>query len=341
VARATQLILQHETDLTHTVDPLAGAPLVESLTEQFVASARREIERIEAEGGMTRAVLAGAPQARIAEAAARHKARLDREEDILVGVNRFAEGASAPFDVRVIDDANVRRVQIEGLVRLRETRDRVAVEAALSDLESAARQGRNLMDVAGVCMRARATLGEVSERLARVFGRHVPQASAVGGVFASSYDDEVAWQGLLNRVVAFEKRTGRRPRVLIAKLGQDGHDRGQKVIASGLADLGFDVDLGPLFQTPEEVARIAVDHDVHVVGVSTQAGAHGTAVPQLMEALSKHGAPHVLVVVGGIIPERDHPALFASGVRAIFLPGTRITEAADRLLALLEGPREN
>jgi methylmalonyl-CoA mutase len=337
VARATQLILQHESDLTHTVDPLAGSYLVESLTEQLVSSARALIQEIDALGGMTRAVLLSVPQTRIAEAAARHKARLDRGIDVVVGVNRFAQGVNPPPEVRVIDNRQVLALQTARLAELRKARKVAQVDASLAALEAAARDGRtNLMDPVLECMRVRATVGEVSERLARVFGRHEPRATAVGGVFAASYSSDVDWQSLLDRSHEFERRSGRRPRILVAKLGQDGHDRGQKVIASGLADLGFDVDLGPLFQTPDEVAKVALDHDVHVVGISTQAGAHTTLVPELTRALQRAGAGHMIVVCGGIIPEHDHPALMAAGVQAIFMPGTRVTDAAARLLTLLE-----
>jgi methylmalonyl-CoA mutase len=338
VARATQLVLQYETDLTNTVDPLAGSYLVESLTSRIAAAAEPLIAELEAAGGMTRAIVKGIPQSRIAEAAARHQSELDRGQRVVVGVNRFSDGARSGAEPRVVDNAHVLLVQRARLKELRARRDESSVAALLDALEAAAREPRgSLMDATVACMRARATVGEVSERLAGVFGRHVPRAVTVGGVFASGYTDDVSFQRLLDRVRAFEHERGRRPRILVAKLGQDGHDRGQKVIASGFADLGFDVDLGPLFQTPAEVARIALDHDVHVVGISTQAGAHRTLVPELVSELHALGAANVVVVCGGIVPEQDHEALLASGVGAIFLPGTPVLSAAEQVLDLLEG----
>lgn len=337
IARDTQLILRHETDAARVVDPLAGSYLVESLTDQLATKARALVEELYQLGGMTRAIALGVPQAWIASAATHKQVRLDRGEDLLVGMNCFerTESGSPPI-ARVIDDRIVLQSQLARLDRLRRSRDSAAVDQTLSELERVARSAdAGLLCAAVACMRARATVGEVSERLAQVFGRHQPKPQGVLGIYSTEYADMAEWKSMLGRVESFERRVGRRPRVLVAKLGQDGHDRGAKVIASGFADLGFDVDLGALFQTPEEVARAAVDSDVHVVGISTQAAAHVSLVPELCAELERLGAGDILVVCGGIIPKHDQDALKEAGVSLIFEPGAKVLDCAGEILTLL------
>jgi methylmalonyl-CoA mutase len=335
VARETQLVLQHESGLTQSIDSLGGAYALERLTHELAERARAHMAEIEAAGGMTRAIEAGLPQQRIEEAAARRQARIDTGQDVLVGVNRYRADDPTP-DLLVIDNDAVRSEQVASLERLRTDRDEGEVERTLAALEQAARSDGNLLAASVDAARARATLGEISERLERVFGRYraAPQASA--GVYgpASGGDERFARARALADEVAGHE--GRRPRILVAKLGQDGHDRGAKVIASAFADVGFDVDLGPLFQTPDEVARQAVENDVHFVGISSLAGAHRSLVPQTVRALRDQGRPDIRVVVGGVIPPDDYAALREAGVTAIFGPGTVISEAAiDLLRALL------
>ncbi|HTQ07096.1 MAG TPA: methylmalonyl-CoA mutase [Polyangiaceae bacterium] len=334
VARATQLILEHETGVPHVVDPLGGSYYVESLTHELVERARGVIDEVEAGGGMARAIESGLARRRIEAAAARRQARRDRGAEVVVGVNAFRADDAAPLSVRIVDTTAVREAQCARLVELRRTRDAAAVKAALEALRAAARGDGNLLAASVVAARARATVGEISEALADVFGRYEATAGVLRGVYGDEYGDDAEWSALKERVAEFARRHGRRPRILVAKLGQDGHDRGQKVVASGLADLGFDVDLGPLFTTPEEVARHAIENDVHVVGISSQAGAHVTLVPELRQALVAAGAGDVRIVCGGIIPPADLPGLSAAGVAAVFGPGTRVADAAKRLLDL-------
>jgi len=335
LARNTQLILSHEAGLTRTVDPWGGSYFMESLTSKLAERARGHIERVLALGGMTQAVAQGIPQAAIQEAAARRQARIDRGLDVLVGVNRYVAETEEPLSLRVIDNREVREQQIARLGELRRNRDQARVRAALEKLSEAARASENLLQASIEAMRARATVGEVSLALEQVFGRFQSHGQGVGGVYSSYYEGDERWQGLEREVQRFAEVEGRPPRLLVAKLGQDGHDRGAKVIAAGLSDLGFDVDLGPLFQTPVEVARAAIDNDVHIVGISTQAGAHATLVPELLERLREQNASDVLVVCGGIIPKADHRALESAGVSAIFEPGTTLPDVAETLLGLL------
>jgi len=335
LARNTQLILRHEAELTKPVDPWGGSYFMETLTNQLAQRARVHIEGVLALGGMTAAVAQGIPQAAIQEAAARRQARLDRGLDVLVGVNRYTLEEEAPLSLRVIDNREVRQQQVARLAELRGARDQVRVRTALDRLTEIARSSGNLLTASIDAMRARATVGEVSLALEQVFGRFQSPAQGVGGVYSSYYEGDETWQKLEGEVQRFAKAEGRPPRLLVAKLGQDGHDRGAKVIAAGLSDLGFDVDLGPLFQTPAEVTRAAIDNDVHIVGISTQAGAHSTLVPELLERLKEQEASDILVVCGGIIPKADHPALSAAGVAAIFEPGTPLPKVAEVLLGLL------
>jgi methylmalonyl-CoA mutase len=336
VARATQLILAHETGVTDVVDPLGGSYFIECLTEELATRARAIIDEVESGGGMARAIESGLARRHIEAAAARRQARRDRGEELVVGVNAFRAEREEPLSVRFVDAGSVRDAQVARLEVLKETRDAGRVDAALGALREAARGDGNLLAASVVAVRARATVGEISEALADVFGRYEASAGVLRGVYDKEYGDDAEWSALKVRVLAFASRVGRRPRILVAKLGQDGHDRGQKVIASGLADVGFDVDLGPLFTTPEEVARHAVESDVHVVGVSSQAGGHLALVPELRARLDAAGASDVRIVCGGIVPAADLPALERAGVAAVFGPGTRVADAARRLLELLE-----
>ncbi|MEO7036545.1 MAG: methylmalonyl-CoA mutase [Polyangiaceae bacterium] len=341
IARNTQLILQHEAGLTQVVDPWGGSYFMEALTQELSDRARAVIAEVEAAGGMARAIEQGLPKRRIEEAAARRQARVDRGLDVIVGVNAFQAPEEPALELRVVDGHAVLDAQRERLRELKEKRDGIAVEATLSALRERARSGLgNLLSAAVAAVRVRATVGEISAALADIFGRYEGQVHTVQGVYGSYYQGHAEWAALRARVVLLREKLGRNPRILMAKLGQDGHDRGAKVVASALADLGFDVDLGPLFQTPAEVARQAVDNDVHLVGISTQAGAHTMLVPELIQELAKLGAADVRVVCGGIIPSADEPALFAAGVSLVFGPASKLPEVAAKLLALLEHSSE-
>ena len=337
VARNTQLILQEETGITRVVDPLGGSYYVESLTHSMAVEAKKVIDEVEALGGMTKAVSEGMPKMRIEESAARKQVRIDRGEEVIVGVNKYlSEGSSADVELLEIDNAKVRRQQIERLQQVRRSRDNAATEAALRALENGARQDGNLLALSIEAVRARATVGEVSDALERIFGRHRAEARSVTGVYGGAYAEDDGFVRIQRETEAFARDEGRRPRILIAKLGQDGHDRGAKVIASAFADIGFDVDIGPLFQTPEEAARQAIENDVHVIGVSSQAAAHKTLVPQLIDELSAQGARDVVVVVGGVVPPKDYDELKSVGVSAVYGPGTNITEAASEVIGLIQ-----
>ena len=337
VARNTQLILQEECGLTNVVDPLGGAYAIERLTHDLAERARQIIAEVEALGGMTKAVASGMPKLRIEEAAARKQARIERGEDVVVGVNKFQLANEPPIEVREVDNSRVREQQVAQLAELKRRRDGARVERSLTALTAAAESGQgNLLTLSIEAMRSRATVGEVSAALERVFGRFQENARAVAGVYGRGLAGDPAYQRICQRVAAFAERSGRQPRILIAKLGQDGHDRGARLVASALADMGFDVDIGPLFQTPDEAARQAVENDVHVIGVSTMTAGHKTLVPALIAALREQQAGDVLVVAGGVIPPRDHEMLRAAGVVAVFGPGTRLTAAADEILTQLE-----
>jgi methylmalonyl-CoA mutase len=337
VALNTQLILQHETDLTNVVDPLGGSYLIESLTQQFVVRARELLSEIDALGGMVNAIERGVPELAIARAATERQVRVDRGIDTVVGVNAFTSEGEAPPEVRVIDHEQVWRVQAERLKVLRASRSSARVSEALEHLTQTARNGdANLLEAAVECMRARATVGEVSLALESVWGRYSAERGSIVGVFNRGYGDTQRWLQLRERVNGLRQRLGRNPRILIAKVGQDGHDRGAKVVAAGFADAGFDVDLAPLFQSPGEVARAAIDHDVHVVGISSLAGAHRTLIPELVAALANEGAQHIHVVCGGIVPGVDHDKLLEQGVRRIFTPGTPVVECIEQVIELLQ-----
>ncbi|MCO6458929.1 MAG: methylmalonyl-CoA mutase [Pirellulaceae bacterium] len=340
IARNTQLVIAEETGVTRVVDPLGGSYYLESLTGALVREARVLIGEVEALGGMTRAVEAGLPKLKIEEAAARRQARIDRGEEVIVGVNKYQSSDESPVEILNIDNSAVRDAQVRRLERVRSERDDAACRQALEALAQAARDGRgSLLELTVEAARARATVGEISGCLESVYGRHRAVTQSVHGVYAAAYDQDDGLADLRRQVEAFAAEEGRRPRVLVAKLGQDGHDRGAKVIATALADIGFDVDIGPLFQTPDEVVRQAIENDVHVIGVSSQAAGHNTLVPQLIDGLRREGADEVLVVCGGVIPPGDHGALRAAGVAAIFGPGTRIPDAAGEILELLQRRR--
>ena len=340
VARNTQLILQEECGITKVVDPLAGSYYLESLTASMVREARKLIDEVEDMGGMTKAVISGMPKLKIEESAARRQARIDRGEEVVVGVNKYPVDGEEPMEVLDIDNSAVRKVQIERLERIRATRDQAASRAALEALGKAAesREG-NLLDLTLEATRRRATLGEISDTLEKVFTRHRAMSHSVSGIYGAAYEDDAAFGRITAEVEAFAKDTGRRPRMLVVKLGQDGHDRGARVIASAFADIGFDVDVGALFQTPQEAARQAIENDVHVVGVSSQAAGHKTLVPQLIEALRGAGADEIIVVCGGVIPPQDYDFLLQAGVSAIYGPGTAIPLAAHEVLEIVRQRR--
>ncbi|MET1028138.1 MAG: methylmalonyl-CoA mutase family protein, partial [Dongiaceae bacterium] len=336
IARNTQLVIQEESGIPHVIDPLGGSYYVESLTDSLVKEAEKLIAEVEALGGMTKAVESGMPKLKIEEAAARRQARVDRGEDVIVGVNKYRSDQQAEIDVLDIDNTRVREQQIDRLHRIRASRDAAKVEAALNALTEAAKNKTgNLLELSVAAMRARATVGEVSSALEKVFSRHKAEIRSIAGVYGAAYRDDPEFQQIQKEIQEFATAEGRRPRLLVVKLGQDGHDRGAKIIATAFADLGFDVDIGPLFQTPEEAARQAIENDVHVVGVSSQAAGHKTLVPQLVEALKAAGAADILVVCGGVIPAQDYDYLKKAGVAAIFGPGTNIPKAAADILALI------
>ncbi|MGE3164752.1 MAG: methylmalonyl-CoA mutase [Planctomycetota bacterium] len=340
IARNTQLLLEREANTCAVIDPWGGSYFVERLTHDLVERAQGHLDEIEEIGGMARAIETGLPKLRIEEAAARTQARIDSGLQTVVGVNRYhAPNAAAP-EVLSVDNTAVREAQIARLRELRAQRDEATTRRALDELREAARGTGNLLEHAVIAARARATVGEMSAALEQVFGRHRASVAAVSGVYqavlGASERGGKGFEAVRERVLEFERREGRRPRILVAKVGQDGHDRGQKVIATALADIGFDVDIGPLFQTPEEVARQAAENDVHVIGVSSLAAGHLTLVPELFAALRKQGRPDIIVTVGGVIPPQDHAALSAMGVAAIFGPGTVIEEAATTLLNALD-----
>jgi methylmalonyl-CoA mutase len=339
IARNTQLILQNESQVTKVVDPLGGSYYVEALTHSLADAANAIITEVEAMGGMTKAVEAGLPKLRIEEAAARRQARVDKAEDVIVGVNKFQLKKEDALDVRSIDNATVREAQITRLKSIRATRDPAKLRATLDALIAGAKGNGNLLALAVEAARARATVGEISDAMESVFGRHHAEIRSIAGVYGAAYEGDNEFGAIRGEIEAFAKEEGRRPRMLVAKMGQDGHDRGAKVIATAFADLGFDVDVGALFQTPEEVAKDAIDADVHVVGVSSQAAGHLTLVPLLMDALKKQKAEDILVIVGGVIPAQDYDALRKEGVAAIFGPGTNIPDAARNVLKLIRARR--
>ncbi|MEJ2138250.1 MAG: methylmalonyl-CoA mutase [Gammaproteobacteria bacterium] len=336
IARNTQLVLQEETGITKVVDPLAGSYYVESLTASLVEEATKLIDEVEELGGMTKAVETGLPKMRIEQSAALRQAKIDRGEEVIVGVNRYQLDSEPDVDVLDIDNTAVRDSQIRRLKQVREKRDEAACEAALEALTNAGRSGEgNLLALAVDAARARASVGEISDALEKTWGRHKAVIHSISGVYASAYEGDRDFMDIQENVAKFAQETGRRPRILVVKLGQDGHDRGAKVIATAFADIGFDVDIGPLFQTPEEAARHAIENDVHVVGISSQAAGHKTLVPQLINELRAQGAHEIVVVCGGVIPPKDYAELKAAGVAAVYGPGTNIPEAAGQVLDIV------
>jgi methylmalonyl-CoA mutase len=340
IARNTQLILAEETAIPHVVDPLGGSYYVESLTHSIAAAAMALIDEVEALGGMTKAVESGMPKLRIEESAARRQARIDQGDEVIVGANKYQSDDATEVDILDVDNAAVRAAQIARLERVRKARDPARAGAALAALTEAARTGKgNLLALSIEASRARATVGEISDALEVVFTRHRALTPSVVGIYGGQYQGDEAFHRIQREIEIFARDEGRRPRMLVVKLGQDGHDRGARVIATAFADIGFDVDIGPLFQTPEEAARQAMENDVHIVGVSSQAAAHKTLVPALIDALKKEGAGDILVVCGGVIPRRDYAFLKKAGVSAIFGPGTNIPAAAAEILSLIRQQR--
>jgi len=341
IARNTQLIIAEETGIPQVIDPLGGSYYVEALTNSMVTEARKLIDEVEDMGGMTKAVDAGLPKLRIEEAAARKQARVDRGEEIVVGVNKYQRGEEETIDVLDIDNDKVRESQVTRLKAVRNTRDQAACDAALNALTDAANTGEgNLLALAVDATRKRATVGEISLALETVYTRYRAEIRSISGVYGGAYDADESFKKIRDDVAAFAETEGRRPRMLVVKMGQDGHDRGAKVIATAFADIGFDVDVGPLFQTPEEAAREAIENDVHIIGVSSQAAGHKTLVPQLISALKAEGADDIMVVCGGVIPTQDYDFLYGKGVSAIYGPGTHIPTAAQEIIDRLSGARQ-
>ena len=341
IARNTQLYLQEETKITKTVDPWAGSYYVESLTNEIAENAWKLIEEVEELGGMTKAIESGIPKLRIEEAAARKQARIDSGQDIIVGVNQYRLEKEDPLQILDVDNQMVRKQQLEQLDRIKATRDSEKVQNSLKKLILCAQTGEgNLLDLAVDAARNRTTLGEISDALETVFGRYKAQIKSFSGVYSKEIKDDKSFEKAKQMADEFAKQEGRRPRIMIAKMGQDGHDRGAKVVATGYADVGFDVDIGPLFQTPEEAAKQAIENDVHILGVSSLAAGHKTLVPQVIAELKKYGREDIMVVVGGVIPAQDYQFLFDSGAVAVFGPGTKISEAAIKILEILMGSFE-
>jgi methylmalonyl-CoA mutase len=339
IARNTQLILQEETGVTKVVDPLAGSYYVEALTGDLIEQAWALMQEVEEMGGMTKAVATGMPKLRIEESAARRQAMIDRGEEVIVGVNKYRKEVEDPIDILDIDNMKVRDNQIARLERVRAGRDEAACHSALAELERRAKEGGNLLEAAVEAARHRASVGEISMAMEKVFGRHRAEVKTLAGVYGAAYDGDAGFAAIQADVEKFAEEEGRRPRMLVVKMGQDGHDRGAKVIATAFADIGFDVDVGPLFQTPEEAAQDAIDNDVHVIGISSQAAGHKTLAPKLIETLKAQGAGDILVICGGVIPQQDYDFLKAAGVKAIFGPGTNIPDAAKDILSLIRAAR--
>ena len=338
IARNTQLLVQEESQICHVVDPLAGSYYVESLTDGIIQEAGKIIDEVEELGGMAKAIETGMPKMRIEEAAARRQARIDLGKDVIVGVNKYQIEEDVDLEVLEVP-ASVRDEQITRLKELKANRDEKAAQQALQAIVNAAESDGNLLEATIPAVRARATVGEISDALEKAFGRYVATTQCISGVYAAEYGDSEIISSIRKRTEGFKEKEGRRPRILVTKMGQDGHDRGIKVIATSFADLGFDVDISPMFQTPEEAARMAVENDVHLVGASSLAAGHNTLVPALIDALKKEGGGDILVIVGGIIPPSDYESLYDAGVVGIFGPGTPVTESANQVLNSLEQKR--
>ena len=336
IARNTQLYLQNETQITKTVDPWAGSEFIERKTEEIANKAWELIQEIEELGGMTKAIEAGIPKLRIEEAAARKQARIDSSQDIIVGVNKYRLEKEDPLQILDVDNQKVRLSQIKRLNSIKATRDSVKVKNTLLKLTQSAQSGeKNLLALAIDAARERATLGEISDALEIIYGRHKAHIKSFSGVYSKEIKNDLSFEKARELANKFAELEGRRPRIMIAKMGQDGHDRGAKVVATGYADVGFDVDIGPLFQTPEEATQQAIENDVHIIGVSSLAAGHKTLVPKVIEELKKHGREDIMVIVGGVIPPQDYQFLFDAGAVAVYGPGTKISEAAIDLLQIL------
>ncbi len=335
IARNTQIIIQEESQICHVVDPLGGSYYIESLTASIIREARKIMDEIEELGGMAKAIETGMPKMKIEESAARRQARIDQGKDAIVGVNKFCIQEEIPIDVLDIP-GSVRDEQISRLKQIKSTRNNAAVQKALEKITAVAEKGGNLLEASIEAVRLRATVGEVSDAVEKVFGRYVATTRVISGAYSSEYGESEVLEALRGRTDRFLEKTGRRPRQLVTKMGQDGHDRGIKVVATAYADMGFDVDISPMFQTPEEAARMAIENDVHVVGVSSLAAGHKTLVPELIENLKKMGGEDIIVVAGGVIPPADYDFLYSKGVKGIFGPGTAVTDSADKVLQLLE-----
>lgn len=336
IARNTQIILQEETNMTNVVDPLGGSYYVESLTNELVQEAWKIISEIEDMGGMTKAVANGLPKLNIESAAAMKQARVDKGEETVVGVNKYRLEKEEEINILEIDNVAVRKAQIKKLIKVKKTRDEEKCQVSLEALTNAARSDENILEKAIDAARARATLGEISDAMEDVFGRHRADIKSISGVYGAAYKGDDNYVDIQKKIEQFAEKVGRRPRILVAKMGQDGHDRGAKVIATAFADIGFDVDIGPLFQTPAETAREAIENDVHIIGVSSQAAGHKTLIPSLIDALKGEGADDIMVIAGGVIPAQDYDELYKAGVAAIFGPGTNIPDAASKILDVLK-----
>ena len=336
IARNTQLILQEETGVTNVVDPLAGSYYVEKLTSELADAAWQLIQEVDEMGGMTKAVASGMPKLRIEETAAQRQAQIDRGEQVIVGTNKYRLSQEEDIEILDVDNLAVRESQIKRLKNIRQSRDEKACLAALKEITRRAENGGNLLEAAVEAARCRATVGEISTAMEKIFGRHSAEVKTLAGVYGAAYEGDEDFVAIQKSVENFAKEEGRRPRMLVVKMGQDGHDRGAKVIATAFADIGFDVDVGPLFQTPEEAAQDAIDNDVHVIGISSQAAGHKTLAPVLIEILKAREADDILVICGGVIPQQDYAFLKDSGVKAIFGPGTNIPNAAQEILDLIK-----
>ncbi|MDR9395077.1 MAG: methylmalonyl-CoA mutase family protein, partial [Roseovarius sp.] len=339
IARNTQLILQEETGVTNVVDPLAGSYYVEKLTHDLAEKAWELIKEVDEMGGMTKAVASGMPKLRIEESAATRQAMIDRGDEVIVGVNKYRRDKEDPIDLLDIDNTAVLNSQVERLQKIRAARDDGQCQAMLDELGRRAREGGNLLEAAVNAARARASVGEISMAMENEFGRHSAEVKTLAGVYGKAYEGDEGFAAIQHSVEEFAEAEGRRPRMLVVKMGQDGHDRGAKVIATAFADIGFDVDVGPLFQTPEEAAQDAIDNDVHVIGISSQAAGHKTLAPKLIEALRNKDADDIIVICGGVIPQQDYAFLEEAGVKAIFGPGTNIPDAAQDVLKLIRQAR--
>jgi methylmalonyl-CoA mutase len=335
IARNTQIVIQEESQICHVVDPLGGSYYVEALTDGIIKEARKIIQEVEELGGMAKAIETGMPKMRVEESAARKQARIDQGLDVIVGVNKYQIEDEPLKDVLEVPET-IREEQVARLKEIKATRDDAAVQKALAAVTAAAEGGENLLAASIEATRARATVGEISDAMENVFGRYVATTRCISGVYASEYQDSEVFDAVRKRVDGFLEKNGRRPRILMTKMGQDGHDRGVKVVATAFADLGFDVDISPMFQTPEEAAKMAIENDVHVVGASSLAAGHKTLVPQLIEALKKQGGEDIRVVVGGVIPPGDYEFLFNAGAVNVFGPGTKITDSVNKVMDVLE-----